>query len=113
MLPCQSPHAPSAMMPISATLTHRAMSALSYRSDSVPDAPEKRKNGAMNNALAIIASDAALTARLLGQPERDQDAEGALQQVVVERTQKLRDEQRREPARGQQLHERRSHGHLS
>ena len=46
-------------MPISATLTHRAMSALSKRSDSVPDAPEKRKNGAMNSALATMTSDAA------------------------------------------------------
>ena len=46
-------------MAISAILTHRAMSALSKRSQSVPDAPEKRKNGAMKSALATIASDPA------------------------------------------------------
>ncbi len=46
-------------MPISAIFTQRAISALSKRSDSVPDAPENRKNGAMNSAPAAIVSVAA------------------------------------------------------
>src|SRR4051812_7815125 len=58
-LPSQSPQAPSDMMPISASLTTRAILDLSIRSASVPEAPEKRKNGAMNSAPASITSDAA------------------------------------------------------
>ena len=86
------------MMPISAIFTQRAMAALSMRSASVPDAPEKRKKGAMNRAPATITSDAA-SCRSGRRAEGDEDAERALQQVVVERAEKLRDEERREPAR--------------
>ena len=102
------------MMPISATLTHaRDRSTCRSRSASVPDAPENRKNGAMKSAPASITSEAGAEARLLGQAERHDDAERALQQVVVERAEELRDEQRREPARRQQLHEWRSHDNSS
>jgi len=59
MLCSHSPQAPIAMIAISATLTHRAMAALSTRSASVPDAPENRKKGAMNKPPAIIVTDAA------------------------------------------------------
>ena len=76
--------------------------ALSMRSASVPDAPENRKNGAMNSAPATITSEAA-HARLRAPAEGDQDRQRALQQVVVEGAQKLRDEERREPSRRQQL----------
>ncbi len=58
---CQSPHAPSAMIAISAIFTQRAIAALSVRSASVPDAPEKRKNGAMKRPPASITSDEAAT----------------------------------------------------
>ena len=59
MLCCHSPQAPRPMMPISASFTHRAMVALSVRSASVPDAPEKRKNGVMNSPPASMTSDEA------------------------------------------------------
>ena len=59
MLCCHNPHAPIIMIAISATFTHRAIAALSTRSASVPDAPENRKNGAMNNPPAISTSEAA------------------------------------------------------
>ena len=59
MLCCHNPHAPIVMIAISATLTHRAIAALSMRSASVPEAPENRKNGAMNRPPAIITSEAA------------------------------------------------------
>ncbi len=48
-------------------------------------------------------------ARLLGQPERHHDAHRALQQVVVEGAEELRDEQRCKPTGRQELDERRSH----
>ena len=48
-------------------------------------------------------------ARLLGQPERHHDAHRALQQVVVEGAEELRDEQRCKPAGRQELDEWRSH----
>ena len=51
-------------------------------------------------------------ARLLGQPERHHDAHRALQQVVVEGAEELRDEQRRKPTGRQELDERRSHDNL-
>ena len=51
-------------------------------------------------------------ARLLGQTERHDDAECALQQVVVERAQELRDEERREATSRQQLHEWRTHDNV-
>ncbi len=51
------------MMPISTTLTQRAMLALSTRSASVPETPENRKNGAMNSACASRIRLAALTRR--------------------------------------------------
>ena len=58
-LPATGPTRRGAMMPISATFTQRAIAALSKRSASVPEAPEKRKNGAMNRPPAIITSVAA------------------------------------------------------
>ena len=91
-----------AMMPISAILTQRAIFALSTRSASVPDAPEKRKNGAMKMPPASMTSVAASMPPVCGQAIGDEDRQRALQQVVVERAEKLRDEQRREPARRQQ-----------
>ena len=48
-------------------------------------------------------------ARLLGQPERHDDSHRALQQVVVEGAEELRDEQRCKPTDRQELDERRSH----
>ncbi len=48
-------------------------------------------------------------ASLLREPERHDDAECALQQVVVERTEELRDEQRSKAPRRQKLHEWRTH----
>ena len=48
-------------------------------------------------------------ARLLGQPERHHDSHRALQQVVVEGAEELRDEQRCKAASGQELDEGRSH----
>ena len=67
MLCCHSPQAPTPMMPISATFTHRAMAALSVRSASVPEAPENRKNGAMNSAPASITSEGGVKARFFGE----------------------------------------------
>ena len=46
-------------MPISTTLTQRAIAALSTRSASVPDTPENRKNGAMNSAAPATSGHAA------------------------------------------------------
>ena len=48
-------------------------------------------------------------ARLLGQPECHDDAHRALQQVVVEGAEELRDKQRCKPTDRQELDERRSH----
>ena len=90
----------------------RAMSDLSTRSASVPEAPENRKNGAMNSAPASITSEAAprpdcsASRNVTTMPER------ALQQVVVEGAEELRDEERREPTGGQELDEWRSHDNV-
>ncbi len=55
------PTAPRVMMAISASFTTRAIRDLSMRSASVPDAPEKRKNGAMKTAPASMTSEAELS----------------------------------------------------
>ena len=53
----------------------------------------------MNRPPASITSDAASRPAALGEPVGDEDRQRALQQVVVERAEELRDEERREPAR--------------
>jgi len=97
------------MMPISTILTQRAMTALSVRSAKVPDAREQEERRDEDRAREHHQR-AGLHAGLRREREGHVDAQGALQQVVVEGAEELRDEERREAARGEQRAERRGHG---
>ena len=96
-------------MPISATLTTRAIVDLSTRSASGPGGAGEEKERRDEQGAGEHHERGRAEARLLGETERHDDAECALEQVVVERAQELRDEERREATRGQQLHEWRTH----
>jgi hypothetical protein len=70
------------MIPISASFTHRAMTALSVVGER-PGAPENRKNSAMNSAPAASPARPR-QAGLFGETIGDKNAERGLEQIVVE-----------------------------
>ena len=92
----RNPAPATTMMPISSTLTRRARRALSYLSASWPAVAENRKKGRMKMPAARLASSSGLERGPAGGLKGQQHHQGVLEHVVVERAEKLGDEERRE-----------------
>ena len=102
MLWSSSPAAPNSMITISALLTMRMISALSLASASWPASADKQEEGGDEQAAGDRAEGRFLLGIAIDAVDHQQHHRGA-EQIVVEGAEELRDEQRQEAARAQQM----------